>query len=247
MPHSLGVHGQYSKHTYSCACEERTLISNVELVAGTLLVACDDTMKGTSEAMAQAPPRQESLHPSSTGNTQDLQSMIKAWPAKPKEQVLLMQKTYGEPEIISEHLIVWKNTGPFKFTKIMDKEIPHDFPVVHTDFMEQGLDLKVPADKVGPLAEYDGSVIVDRTKGCISARCDVQAHNTLALNLAHDIISGKRSPAEARNEFAMTVAKEKAGKSDPYLEKLQFSSEGGDAGDKDMPVKAMDMSKEETR
>ena len=216
------------------------------LVAGTLLVSCDDKMNGSNQLMNQAPPKDATSHLSNTTANHDLQATIQGWPAKPKEQVLLMQKKYGEPEIVSEHLIVWKDTGPFKFTRIMDKEIPHDFPVVHTDFMEQGLDYKVPVDKVSALAEYDGSVIVDRTKGCISARCDVQAHNTLALNLAHDVITGKRTPAEARNEFAMIVAKEKAGKSDPYLEKLQFSS-NDDAGDKDVPVKAKDISQEGTR
>ena len=216
----------------------KTLIAG--LVTGTLLLA-------STEATAQGTKTDMATRPSPAVHNHDLQATNKGWPAKPKEQVMLMQKKYGEPEIVSEHLIVWKDTGPFKFTKIMDKEFPHDFPVVHTDFMEQGVDFKVPTDKVGPLAEFDGSVIVDRTKGCLSARCDLEAHNTLALNLAHDVISGKRTPAEARNEFAMIVAKEKAGQSDPYLEKLQFDPEGGDTGDKDMPVKAMDMTKEGKR
>lgn len=216
----------------------RTLIAG--FVAGTLLFATNDTM-------AQATPKDPGTRPSAAMHDHDLQATIKGWPTKPKEQVMLMQKKYGEPQIVSEHMVAWKDSGPFMFTKIIDKELPHDFPVVHTDFMEQGVAYKVPAEKVGDLAMYDGSIIVDRTKGCLSARCDVEAHNMLALNLAHDVITGKRTPEAARMHFANVVAKEMKGEKDPYLEKLLFTPESGDTGDKDMPVKAMDMSKEGKR
>lgn len=218
-----------------------TLLGTLVLTSGLLLCGCGDDMKQQSTTMASMAPTLgvNSDQPA----TMDLESTIKNWPQKPKDAVMTVRKKYGEPEIISEHMIAWKNTGQFKFTKIMDKEFPHDFPVAHTDFMEQGLDHKVPVNMVGPLAEFDGSVIVDRTTGCLSARCDIEAHNTLALNLAHDVITGKSSPAEARTRFANIVAKEMAGQSDPYLEKLQFSADS-DAGDKDMMVKPTAMVKD---
>ena len=40
------------------------------------------------------------------------------------------------------------------------------------------------------LARFDGSVIVERTRGEIGARCDKEEMNYLALNLAHDIVTG---------------------------------------------------------
>ena len=215
-------------------------------ICGTAVLTCALLLgcSGNGEqpkVMASYPPTDNTLT-AAGAEGMDLEATIKNWPQKPHDAVMTVVKKYGQPEIISEHLICWKETGQFKFTKVMDHEFPHDFPVSHTDFMEQGLSHKVPVDKVGPLAVFDGSVIVDRTTGCLSARCDVEAHNTLALNLAHDVIMGKRTPAEARNHFAMVIMKEMKGQSDPYLEKLLFSADG-DAGDKDMPVKAMDMSK----
>jgi hypothetical protein len=45
-------------------------------------------------------------------------------------------------------------------------------------------------------------VIVERTKGEISARCDKEVANILALNLANDIIEDKRSVEEARQYYA---------------------------------------------
>ncbi len=51
----------------------------------------------------------------------------------------------------------------------------------HTDLLEQFIDYKVPLDKYDDLAKFDGSVGVNRTKGELSARCDAEAHNLLAL------------------------------------------------------------------
>jgi len=42
----------------------------------------------------------------------------------------------------------------------------------HKDVLEQFVNRNVPVEKFKELAQYDGSVIVERTKGEISARCD---------------------------------------------------------------------------
>jgi hypothetical protein len=49
--------------------------------------------------------------------------------------------------------------------------VDHYFPVRHPDVLEQAVHYRVPTDKFDELAAYDGSVIVERTKGEISARC----------------------------------------------------------------------------
>ena len=70
-----------------------------------------------------------------------------------------------------------------------------------TDFLEQFIDYKVPVDMFSKLAEYDGSVIAERTKGELSARCGGTSMNFVAINLAHEIITGRRTVAEARDEY----------------------------------------------
>ena len=37
----------------------------------------------------------------------------------------------------------------------------------------------------------------------MSARCDLEGHNILTVNLAHDIAMGKKSAEEARKEFSV--------------------------------------------
>lgn len=55
----------------------------------------------------------------------------------------------------------------------------------------------MPTGKFTPLARFDGSVIVGRTTGEVSARCHDEGANSLALNLRHDIVVGARRVDEA--------------------------------------------------
>jgi hypothetical protein len=53
-----------------------------------------------------------------------------------------------------------------------------------------------------PLAEFDGSVIAERTARELSARCHDEEANNLALNLAHDIASPEKTVDDARRYYA---------------------------------------------
>jgi hypothetical protein len=59
----------------------------------------------------------------------------------------------------------------------------HNFLAPHIDAVESVIDYGLPVNKVPPFAEFDGSVVVDRTPGDVSAGGhDEQAH-FLALEL----------------------------------------------------------------
>lgn len=103
----------------------------------------------------------------------------------------------------------------------------------HTDAMQQFVDYNVPADKFDDLAMYDGSVVCNRTNGEISARCDKEGANFLALNLAHDIISGKKNVNEARHFYSTTVKKMINGGEPAYMQKLLFTPSIRNTEDKD--------------
>jgi hypothetical protein len=106
----------------------------------------------------------------------------------------------------------------------------------HTDVMQQWIDYKAPFDSYDKLAEYDGSVVLERTSGEISARCDKEGANFLALNLAHEIATGKTSVDAARATYLEQIEKMKAGQPTPLTEKLNFPMMSNTA-DPDKPVK----------
>lgn len=47
----------------------------------------------------------------------------------------------------------------------------------HKDVLEQFVNYEVPADKMDELVRFDGSIIVFRTDGLMSVRCDNEAAN----------------------------------------------------------------------
>jgi len=154
---------------------------------------------------------------------------ISGWPEASQMAAKAMMDKYGEPNESTPRMLVWYNNGPWKRTIIYDQEVKHIFPVDHVDVMEQTIDYKVPPNKATDVISYDGSVTIRRTDGELSAKCDKEGANFLAINLANDVITGKKSVSEARAFYATTI-KEFAlqNKMSPYLESLQFSvSKGG--------------------
>lgn len=174
----------------------------------------------------------------------DVMDVVKSWPEDSKKAVDMMTKKYGPPNEVTPTRVIWINNGAWKETIISKDPIDHKFPMPHKDVMEQVIDYKVPPNKFDELAAYDGSVIVERTKGTMSARCDKEEANFLALNLAHDIVTGKKNVVQARTYYARAMKEMMAGKIDTYLQKLQFAAQTNTA-DADQPAKMMgdDMAK----
>jgi hypothetical protein len=162
--------------------------------------------------------------------------IISNWPEKPQEVAKKTIEKYGQPDEATESMLIWHNNGPWKQSIVYREEVPHSFPKPHTDILEQFIDYRVPPEKFDDLALFDGSVIVERTKGEISARCDKEEMNYLALNLAHDIVADKLSVDEARKTYAETAGAAMQGEMRPYVQGLQFKVAKGDTGDTDKPA-----------
>ncbi len=161
-----------------------------------------------------------------------MDKMMSGWPAASREAAMFMTNKYGPAAAMSKDMMVWGKTGPWKRTIVYAREYPHEFPAHHTDVMQQFIDYKAPPDMYDELAMYDGSVVLERTSGEISARCDKEGANFLALNLAHDIVTGKRKVEDARKMYGEQIMKMKAKQPAPYTEKLMFAPMMG-TGDPD--------------
>lgn len=166
---------------------------------------------------------------------------IEEWPETAKMAAQAMMDKYGDPHEQTPSMLIWHDTAPFIKTIVYKEEIQHDFPMPHKDVLEQVINHDAPVDKYDDIAQYDGSVIMERTKGTIAARCDKEAANFLALNLAHDILEDKKSVEEAREYYANAIMKMMQGEQDAYLEGLQFQLPNENINNPDETV--MDMSK----
>ncbi|MBZ9731625.1 hypothetical protein LB467_18210 [Salegentibacter sp. JZCK2] len=157
-----------------------------------------------------------------TSYAQDKKINVEDWPETAKMAAKAMMDKYGEPHEHTESMLIWNDTEPFIKTIVYKEEIQHDFPMPHKDVLEQVINHDAPIDKYSDLARFDGSVIVERTKGTIAARCDKEAANLLALNLAHDIIENKKTVEEAKQFYADTMMGMMQGEEHEYLKELSF-------------------------
>ncbi len=202
--------------------------STVRLSVLAASVAAAVSLAASGLAIAQTPQQRAAAQrtapdkPRGAIERATIDRIIATWAARPRLGALQMMGKYGEPQEASGMMLVWHNAGPFKQIKVMNLETPHDFPLPHVDFMEHTIYYNVPETKLRDLLVFDGSSTINRTTGEVSARCDLEGHNVLTLNLNHDIVTGKKSVAEARKAFGDIVQQEMMGERPAYIEKLQF-------------------------
>lgn len=162
-------------------------------------------------------------------------AMVAKWPEASQKAAKTMMDKYGAPQEATDSRLMWRNNGPWLWTRVDNYETAHEFPAHHTDVMEQAISYKFKPDMGDELAAYDGSVYLRRTEGVISARCDQEGANFLALNLANDVNTGKKTVTAARTYYTKAIKEFKAsGKMDPYMTELKFAMMKM-AADKDMP------------
>ncbi|WP_197046768.1 hypothetical protein [Oceanobacillus salinisoli] len=149
-------------------------------------------------------------------------SLINNWNAMSKKAANATIKQYGLPNEATQSRLIWFNNGPWKRTIVYRDEIPHDFPAPHTDVIENYINYSVPTEMFSELAKFDGSIIIERTRGEVSSRCDTEAANILALNLMHEIVTGQLSVDEARDKNCEVMSAYLMNRPAPYTEKLQF-------------------------
>lgn len=180
-------------------------IQQTIVTAGFAALAC------ASVARAEDGPKQErqSAAQRSGGATsveqKTVDRILAQWPAKSRAVGYVVMKKYGLPDEASSRHLIWHNNGPWKRTVLRKEPIAHYFPKPHADVLEQVIAYDVPTDKLDELAAYDGSVMVERTAGELSARCDMEAANFIALNLAMDIIEGEKDVDAAREAYGQAI------------------------------------------
>lgn len=129
---------------------------------------------------------------------------------------------YGSPDETTAEGLVWRRRGPWKRILVRRDAVSREFPVSHSEYLEQTISYAVPAEKFAELAKFDGGLLADRGRGELTARSDREEANILALNLADEISRGKRSVDDARKFAKLTLSAASAGKESAYTQGLLF-------------------------
>jgi hypothetical protein len=155
-----------------------------------------------------------------------------AWPEKTRQLMARLITKYGMPAEATERQVTWYGNGPWKKTTVYKEEVAHNFASAHKDVLEQTVSYKVPVDKVAALVQFNGSLVVNRTRGELTSSADSEELNFLALNVADDVIRGDRDVEQARTHFAQLVRAKMIKEPEAELQALKFKPVAN-AGDPD--------------
>jgi len=150
------------------------------------------------------------------GSSDDKAISTTFWPVESKRVAQDMFARYGKPDVESRELLIWNNRGPWDRIAVSRTGVLHRFPFEHYDVLEQTVSYKVPIEKLYDLISFDGSLLVERTRGTIGVRCDRESSNVLVLNLAHEVATGRRTVADARLAYG-NIIRDKQNGADPLL------------------------------
>ena len=165
-----------------------------------------------------------------------VESLIAAWPATSRTAATQTIERYGPPDEHTASMLVWHDRGPFRHTIVHREAVPHAFPRMHDDVLEQVIAYRVPPELADELMSFNGSLRIDRTKGELSARCDQEAMNILAFNLADELLTTRATVTDARIAYALQAEAHAAGRPAPLAERLQFKVPASDTKDPDTPL-----------
>ena len=163
---------------------------------------------------------------------QSPETAIRKWPEASRVTARAMIAKYGQPERWNEGALTWINNGPWEKTVVYRSWWPRFLGKRNHDNLEQTIAYRVPPEKVDDLKRFDRRLAVDQGRSQLSARSESEPQNFLALNLADEIVTEKRSVEEARDFYGKTERLSKAGKSSAYMGGLLFP----DRSDRDLRI-----------
>jgi hypothetical protein len=163
----------------------------------------------------------------------EVERVIAGWPDAQRNVARQMLDRYGPPNEATPTKLFWYANGPWKRTELTSDSVVHNWPTVHSDFLTQVIDYRVPPEMFHLIAMFDGSILADRTRGEVAARCDSEAANVLGLNMVHELVTGKRTVEEAREISTQNTVAYNLGRKAPYAERLLFDVPQGGTEDLD--------------
>lgn len=185
---------------------------------------------------AEIPPPTSPGGGTGSGNPANVEKTISQWPEVPQEVCRQFIQKYGYPTECCESACVWYETAGCSRCACVRDGTAHYWPDVHKDCLCMTINYKVDPKYYGDIANFNGSVVLSRTKGTMTACCDYEAMNFLALNLARDIAEGEMTWQDARTMYVEAAKMFKEGKMHPYTQGIMFPMAQEYTGDPGVPV-----------
>jgi len=149
---------------------------------------------------------------------------LKGWPVERQTLAAHLVAKYGPPQDESQREITWYDNGPWKRTVLYRDGDLHKFPLPHRDVLWQTVNYKVALNRIPAILAYNGSILIDHTRGEITAHCDTEEDNMLSLNLADNVATGSDTVEQAKAYHAQIYEGLRIREPSEYAYKLRFQT-----------------------
>lgn len=140
---------------------------------------------------------------------------VAGWPELSRRTALAMIDKHGQPHRVEQDSLTWIGLYRGRRT-VVHRSAEKD------GIVEQVVLYRVPAGRAGELSRFDDRLRMDEESAELSARTDSVRTSFLVLNLAHEVASGFKTAAEAREFRDRQERLALSGKSSPYRDGLLF-------------------------
>ena len=180
------------------------------------------TVEPTKDSFAGPPPTE------GTASSKTPEDVIRDWPEDARATARAMIVKYGRPTRYGEGALVWIDNGQWEKTVVYRRAWPREAGKKDKDYLEQTIAYRVPTGKIEELRRFDRRLEINASRSQLSSRSESEPMNFLALNLAHEIVTDRRSVQDARDFYLKTERLAQAGKSSRYTEGLLFPHRRGE-------------------
>lgn len=213
---------------------------NLGILACISLAIASCSTAGNKESAQQSSAKQSSAIQSSAGTSQSTTvqssnvnveasekavSLTNGWPESSVTAAKEMITKYGDPTETTSDSLIWKYPAPFKRIIVHKEIFSSRFPLLHQTSLEHVVDYNAVDSKIDDVWNYNGSVVLNRTKGEMSASGENEAMNILSLNLANDIMHGRLSADGARIRHGKETMNYLNGNRTAYTQTLSFGNQ----------------------
>jgi len=165
-------------------------------------------------------PHSRSREKGASGTAVD--ATLERWPAPARAVARAMIAAYGPPTRFDNASLVWLHHGPWEKVVAYRDGWPQSRVPEAQDYLRQVIGYRVPPDKLEGLLRFDPRIEPNPATNELAALSSSESDNFLLLNLADDIVTEKRTVANARDFRDRTKMLSSAGKSSPYTSGFLF-------------------------
>ena len=158
---------------------------------------------------------------------------VKDWPVRAKTTARAMLEKYGPPDQYDRRSLVWFNKGTWKRTIVHREGCPgrRAGRSASRGHLEQTIGYMVPTARVRELRRFDPRLEVAERPGELTYCSDNERKNSLAINVADEVVTGQRTASDARSFYDRASRLAASGKSSSLTEGLVFEVDNTSAGD----------------